>query len=302
MSRTQHSDQTAGPVLLAYLQEQLAAVVAADDAVRREDEHGLKDLRVGLRRLRTSLATYRPLVDREVTDPLRDRMQVVARGLGGARDDQVVHRRLWRLVDEEPSELGLGSARRLVGDEVRAAQTARVHATALLLGEEEWRSLLADLGTLVVDPPWREMAQRKAARELPRLLGKDLKQLRHAAGASDAALGNPDAPHQRDEALHATRKAAKRLRYGCEVAVPVLGKDVDRLRKATRQLQRVLGAHHDTVVTRAELVRLAGRADLHPGTAFTIGRLHAREAAQAEHLEDAYAVAWRAVRRAGRRL
>jgi CHAD domain-containing protein len=302
MSRSKHSDRTAGAVLHAYLEKQLAVVVVADDAVRRHDPRGLKDLRVGLRRLRTSLATYRPLLDREVTDPLRDRMQVVARGLGGVRDDQVVHSRLWRLVDEEPAELGLGSARRLVGDEVRAAQTERAHTTEVLLGTEEWRELRADLTALVAGPAWLEAAERRAVRELPRLLRKDLRRLRRASEAADATFEDHDAPHQHDVALHEIRKSAKRLRHACEVAAPVLGKDADRLRVAAKRLQAVLGAHHDTVVTRAALVRLAGRADLHPGTAFTLGRLHAREAEEAEHLDHAYIAAWHAVRRAGRRL
>jgi len=294
MSRTSNRDQSAGSVLRTYLEGQLAAVVAADDAVRRQDADGLRHLRVALRRLRTSLATYRPLVEAEQTDPLRERMGAVARGLGGARDDEVVRDRLWRLVEEEPGELGLGAARRMLGDRVRVAAHDRLPGTLEVLDGEPWRSLRADLAALVVNPPWTVQASRKAERELPRLLRKDLRKL--------LATTDPEVTHRRDVALHETRKAAKRLRYACEVAAPVLGKDVDRLRRSTRALQRVLGAHHDTVVTRVELVRLAGRADQHPGTAFTLGRLHARETHEAARLEDAYALALRDVRRAGRQL
>ena len=51
-------------------------------------------MRVGTRRLRSALATFRPLLDRAVTDPIRDELKWIAGELGGARDAEVLRERL----------------------------------------------------------------------------------------------------------------------------------------------------------------------------------------------------------------
>ncbi len=61
----------------------------------------------------------------------------------------------------------------------------------------------------------------------------------------------------RDDALHAVRRAAKRLRYACEVAEPVTGREAARLERATHRLTRALGVRQDTQVTRHALALVA---------------------------------------------
>jgi CHAD domain-containing protein len=85
----------------------------------------------------------------------------------------------------------------------------------------------------------------------------------------------------RPEALHAVRKAAKRVRYATEIAIPELGGAAD-VARAAKRIQQVLGELQDTVVTR-ELCRRFGVAAFAQGeNAFTFGRLHALEQARAE--------------------
>lgn len=286
--RAPKAKRPAGRVLQHYLADQLAAVERADLAVRRGEDEGVHDLRVALRRVHSALATWRPLVDREVTDPLRDQLGVLSGRLGQVRDDEVVHARLVELLDDEPADLALGEARRVVAEHASlAAEQGRAAARGILVTPEHL-ALLGSLRDLVEAPPWTERADEPAADVALARLRRELRRVRRRVAEVEQA----DGAAPRAEALHEVRKAAKRLRYAAEAARPVAGREAQRLRRGAKSLQRVLGEHHDTVATRAALVRLAGRGDLHPGTGFSLGRLHAREEQAAHELEQAGAARW----------
>lgn len=286
--RAAKAGKPAGRLLHHYLLDQVAAVQHADLAVRRGEAQGVHDLRVALRRIRSALVTWRPLLDRQVTDPLRERLRDLCVHLGQVRDDEVVHARLVELLDEEPADLALGDARRVVVEQAtRAAEQGRRAALDLLRGPDHL-ALLGALQALVEAPPWTGRAEEPAAAVVRGRLGRELRHLRERALEVEQA----DGPGPRAEALHEVRKAAKRLRYAAESARPVAGAKARRLRRGAASLQRVLGEHHDTVATRAALVRLAGRGDLHPGTGFSLGRLHAREEQVALELERAGVERW----------
>lgn len=276
----------AARVLHAYLAAQLERVLASDLAVRRREPEGIHDLRVALRRLRTTLATYRCLVDRDVTDPLREEMRWVSHALGSARDAEVVHERLSVLLAEERTALASGPARSLVVDTARADLREARRATDETLRSERYLAVIDSLHQLVSSPPWTQQAARKARKALPPLLAKDLRRLRRRIRAVDQAEDRAE----RDRRVHEVRKAAKRLRYACEAAGPVLGGEAGRLEDAAQQLQGMLGDHHDTVMIRTRLVEMAAGAAA--DVAFTLGRLHRAEEGEAERLENAARAAW----------
>ncbi len=114
--------------------------------------------------------------------------------------------------------------------------------------------------------------------------------VRQVESAGDAA--------ERTDRLHEVRKAAKRLRYACEAAHPVLGSRVSGVEKAAKQIQELLGDHHDTVLTRSWLVQLA--EDAKPDGTFTLGHLHAREEGEAVRLEREFVDAWAELERRAR--
>ena len=72
----------AGALLQARVQEQLEILKQRDVDVRRDTHEGVHKLRVAMRRVRSALTTFRPLVDREVTDPLREELKWIAGLLG----------------------------------------------------------------------------------------------------------------------------------------------------------------------------------------------------------------------------
>lgn len=281
-------DKPAGRVLHTYLLEQYDAVLAADRAVRRREPEGIHDLRVALRRLRSTLASFRPLVDRDVSDPLRDQMREISHLLGDARDAEVVSERLARLLDDEPANLRLGAARRTIGDDGRVTIRLGRRTAEDTMRSDEYVAMLRALRDVLVSLPWLPEAEEPAAEVVAQRIERDLRRLRARIAAANDAAGAAE----RARLLHEARKAAKRLRYTCEAGESVIGDDARRLRRATKDLQDVLGDHHDTMATRSVLRRLAGRGDLHPGTAFTLGRLHAREEQSARRLEREIEAAW----------
>ena len=107
-----HGEEPRGPgspvALIAHarLAEQVAELVRRDGRIRRGREGDVHQARVACRKLRSALATYRPLLDREVTEPLRTELRWLGSALGAARDSRVVRDRLTVLVGEEDDVVG----------------------------------------------------------------------------------------------------------------------------------------------------------------------------------------------------
>jgi CHAD domain-containing protein len=290
--------RTAADVVQARLADQVQELHALDPLVRHDVPDSVHRMRVATRRLRSALATFRPLLDRDVTDPLREELKWLAGALGEVRDTEVMHERLTALVAAEPAEAVRGGADSRVERElVHRYEAARVEAMRAMRSPR-YHDLLRRLDALVAAPPWSEIASERAAAALPARVRRDWKRLERRMGSAAAATE----PTERAARLHEVRKAAKRLRYAAETAVPVHGKHARRLVKRAKRLQTVLGDHHDAVVTQAWLRDLADAATAEGEDAFTFGVLHAREEVLVDTAEARLAKAWKkAARKKNRR-
>ncbi len=264
----------------AYLAAQVDDLARRDVEVRRGEPGGIHHARIACRRLRSALATFRPVLDRERTDPVRDEIRWLATTLGDARDATVVGQRLGALLADEPPEL-VDDA---VGRRVEATYGGRPEVPASLLSDR-YLDLRRVLDDLVADPPWTEEAARPAREVVTRLVRKDWKRLRRRWAAAAEA-------EDLDVALHQVRKAAKRLRYAAEAVQPVAGKKAKRLGAAAKGLTAHLGERQDTVATRVHLRRLADAAAAGGEPTFAYGRLHAREQGRAAELDARNASVW----------
>ncbi|MET9505138.1 CYTH and CHAD domain-containing protein [Streptomyces sp. NPDC006622] len=273
--------RTAGEHVLAYLAEQARAVVDLDPAVRRGLPDSVHGMRVACRRLRSCLRSYRPLLDAEVTEPVRAELKWLGGELGAERDHEVLLLRLRGGVDALPGELVLGpvSARLQAWDAARAAEAR--DRTLAALSSPRYVALLEALDRLTGHPPLRPKAARKAAKVLPAALVKEHDRL---ARRVERALLTPPGP-ERDAALHQARKAAKRVRYAAEAARPALGGPAKRLGRRGKAVQTALGDHHDSVVAREALRRQAVAAHRAGEPGFTWGLLYGREQAGAADRE-----------------
>lgn len=272
------------PPILAAL---VAELETADIGMRTHQGDGVHRMRIACRRLRGVLAALRRVLDREVTDPLRDELAWLAGRLSDARDDEVALAHLRAAVAELPAELVLGPvAARLQAAEIQAHETGRAKA-AELLADRRYLGLLDALHALLDDPPLTGAAGKSAEKVLGGVLAAEAMRLRTSVRAADHRTGQ-----ERTDALHEVRKSAKRARYTAEVTVPVLGGAADRVRKVGKKTQVLLGALQDTVVVRERCRRLAVAAQAAGESAFTYGLLLGREELRAREAEREFTSRW----------
>ncbi|MBB3086315.1 CYTH and CHAD domain-containing protein [Geodermatophilus sabuli] len=273
----------AGAVVVAALAGQLTALRAADLAVRTGQEDGVHDVRVACRRLRSILAAFRPVLDREQTDPLREELRWVGEQLSGARDGEVALAHLRALVAEQPPELVLGPVAARLQQTAVSDHEAGARAVTRALADRRYLRLLDALDALLADPPLTAAAGDPAPAVVADAVRRAGRRLRRAVAAAQAAEGE-----EREHALHAVRKAAKRVRYTAEVAAGLLGTPAEDLVADMQRVQDALGTVQDTVITRAYCTRLGLLAFAAGENAWSFGRLHGLEEARAARATDAF--------------
>jgi CHAD domain-containing protein len=274
--------------VLNYATAQRKAIHDNLAAVRDGNPDAVHDMRVAIRRLRSTLRTFRGLWNRPRSEALRGELKWLGTQLGKVRDGQVMSTVLAGAVHREPPELIAGPVaarlqRRLAAETLPAQEDLRDTLESSRVG-----ALLADLDALLLRQPNRprRWVTKRADRALTR-------------AERLFARADRTRPEERDRALHEARKAYKRGRYAVEVFKPHR-KSARRLAKRLGRLQDVLGEHHDTVVLR-QLLREEGMRAYGAGeNAFTYGLLHGRQHEEANRLLRKLPKARKAVRRSAK--
>jgi CHAD domain-containing protein len=264
----------------ARVRQQLEEIRANDPGTRLgTDPERLHDFRVAVRRLRALLRTIRPLIDATQTEPLRDELRWLGGLLGDVRDLDV-------MLDHLRGELAaIGLPEELVGGEALGeleVERERKRAALLeALDSERYAALLDALErtaeTLTIE--------KKAQTE--KLAASEFRKLRRAVEAAGPAPSDP--------VLHELRKRGKKARYAAEL---VDTKPAAKFVAAAKELQDVLGEHHDAIVA-AERLR-ALNTDGTRDVAFVLGRLVERERQRAERTRADWPEPWRQTLRTGR--
>lgn len=262
----------AAAVLHAYLATQVAAILGREDDLRVDAPDAVHRARVATRRLRSALRTFDRLLDRRVTDPLRDEVAWLAGLLGAPRDAEVVRARILDRLGALPPGLILGdvvaSARSGLTQEHGQAHAALVDAT----GSERYLELTDALLDLLADPPWRGRARRRADEVLPALVQEVVERVGRSVRPTRSLPGPPDPDdpavlHER----HETRKRAKAARYGWEALAPALGPDAAEAAHRWEAVTEALGELQDVVVTRERLLALSAAAEGDGVPSFSLG-------------------------------
>ena len=210
----------------------------------------------------------------------------VGQVLGRARDAEVLHERLLTDLGALSGTDVTAAAAAIDAELGAAARAGRAEALAAMDGER-YAAALADLDALLADPPFAGDAELPAARVLPDLLRRDRRRVARRVRAARELDRGP----ARDASLHAARKAAKRLRYAAELAVPLAPRRAGRLVDAVTQVQDTLGLRQDAVVAMAFLSELAG-GHVPSEVAFELGQVDALEARRAGEAERAFFATW----------
>ncbi len=291
---TAHSP--ARDVVQAHLIEQFDALLTRGEDARADVPDGVHKARVATRRLRSALATFRPLLNREITDPLRDELKWIAGELGGARDAEVLRMRLLDELADEPDDLVLGPVAARIEVELRSDHRKAHDELIEALDSKRYLSLLDRLDDLVTAPPFTELADERADKVLTKRVRKAYDRVDRLV-SHGPPRGPAHDPDHVDEWYHEIRKAAKRIRYAAESVEPAFGAAATAMAEAAEDLQEVLGEHQDSVVARQALRDLGARMFLDGDNTFTIGRLHALEQVRGDRAIADFEAAWRALSR-----
>jgi CHAD domain-containing protein len=290
------TDPTAGDVVTAAVRGGAARVFAHDPLVRLgsatdDGDTAVHQMRVGCRRLRSDLRTFRPLLAGDWADRLRAELSWIAGVLGGPRDAEVMRDRLRRTAAADPlCPLDADAVARI--DAALAVRHDRAVAEAgEAMRSARYRALLDGLVAAANAPALTEDAARPAAELLPRLVARPWRRLAYGGkgvdGAADLDRGAPDAR------WHAVRINGKKARYAVDAAAPVIGRPAVKLAAALATVQKVLGEHQDAALAASTWAAIA---EEHPGDvalAVTAGRLYERERAAVHAARDRFPEAWK---------
>jgi inorganic triphosphatase YgiF len=275
--------------LVDLVQEHLLANQPA--ALHGDEVEGVHQMRVAVRRMRSLLVLFRPVLERQATKCFEQELRRLGDVLGRARD--------WDVFLDET--LLAASSDGVPVDAVaalHAAATERRHAahqdTKKAIAEPTFARFVLALrswsqsGMGAID---ERHADRPLAKAAPGLLDG----LEHKLARRLDKADPDDAP-----SLHSVRKSAKKLRYGIEYFEGLHGQDAKEYLKRCNRLQKRLGGLNDLETATARAAELAdGRIDLAPAlgllAAWAAGKRKPvlKKARKAEHAFVRTAVFWR---------
>lgn len=280
----------------AHIARHTRRLRAADMMVRRDAEDAVHQMRVAARRIRSGLRVFRPLLDQEWADALREELAWVAGELGDYRDTEVLLARLEEHLDRLPDGVDPQPAREHV-ERVLSQRLAVARERALaMLDSKRYHDLQARLVSASDDPvttaqadlpghqtipPLVERAWKKLAKESVRLLADEVSQ---EGGAPDTEW-------------HATRITAKKARYAAEAAAPVFGDEAAAFAKALSRVTEVLGEHQDGAIAIERIKELAADEQVSAPAAFGLGALLSVEHDSARAAREEFSTVWSQVSR-----
>ncbi len=229
-------------------------------AIDGRDPEGVHQMRIGLRRLRSALSVFRPLIPDGQLIWLRDSAKQTINALGPARDWDVFQSDLLEpVLAAKPDDPAL----RAIRTKVRAKARASYRRVRNSLALPSYTEFALRLGQWVESRGWRADAD-------PRMIE------RHALPATifakkmlrkrqkKALAAGKDFARLTAEERHDLRITLKKLRYAAEFFAPLVEKKkITPLLKSAKKLQDDLGLMNDVAVAEGLLDQLPARSGKH---------------------------------------
>ena len=258
----------AGDTFIANVNAAVAQIHAnRAGATAGRDPEFLHQLRVGMRRLRTTLQACRSLLRRKETRRHERRLRKALKALGAARDWDVFERDIGSPVLRRLAHARAEPARRQARAAARSAQMRFLPQEVLAWARSRpWRA--GSRAGEVIDAFSRRALERAYAR---------------LTGAAEE-IDWKDAPRR-----HRVRIRLKRLRYACECFAAAWPEQAQRRFFAKlRHLQNVLGELNDVAVQRRMLQQMADAGAPARAVARATGLLARRERSLLGRLRPAW--------------
>ncbi len=260
-------DATVGEAFQAIARKALAQIAANAETLRLQPgPEAVHQLRVGVRRLRSALTTFKPLLAGDGLQSLKTQLRWLGHACDAARNlDVFAGETLHPAELGESAPAGLHSLRKAVDAARRRAWAEAGEASS----SERFRALMVDAVAWVETGGWLDGPDaREAIRPFAKAALK--RHLKSLAKHGRAARGGDD------EARHYLRIEAKKLRYATEALTSLYGeKRAAPYLERLRDLQEALGALNDLAAAEPLIARLT----LSPEAAFAAGELVGLKAA-----------------------
>lgn len=229
--------QSVGTFLHSVLVEASDDLFGTERAAMADEPDGVHRARVSVRRLRSVLAGYRGVLDAATADRLRVDYAEWGRELGVVRDIEVRAGIAAELLTR--ARIDDGTVHRRLVDEERIAY-AQAHTRLVERAQGPKAASRAGMLRAFVAAPGFSDPDAAADRVVVRVLRDQERRVRRAVHRLDGT----------EEAYHAVRKAARRLRYvaeaGADGAFPLPG--AADLARTGEILHDLLGAHRDALL------------------------------------------------------
>lgn len=273
----------------AVLSLHVRHLLLADVAVRRDLPDSVHQMRVAARRLRSSFATFAPLLDPAASEPLSEELKWIASELGAIRDTEVMIDRLDRHAGALDDPADTERARGVI-DPVLARRLAAARSSALAaLRSDRHQQLIDDLMSAAIDPPVVDAAYAPCDEALLPLVARTWRRLDKAI--SGLELDGESAP------WHLARIKAKRARYAADAVAGIFGRRMEALAEGLADVTELLGDHQDANVAQAIIRELASHEATDGLTGMSLGLLHEFEAEEEILDRMRFAELWSRVRR-----
>ena len=274
-------EPSAGEVVQEALRAQVRDLGEQEPGAHAASPEAVAKMRVTTRQLRCTLLGFSRTLDRSAIRPVAEELKWLGAQLADERDTHELVERLSDDVRLLPEDMVVGPVVADLREAVRRLAQEGAQTVTVALDGPRYQALLQALDQLTDDPPFTSRAELPAHTELPESLAKAIRALERRLVEADGLA--PGRAH--DVALHEARKADKRVRYMCELVIPVVGEPAHLLHRQAEKLQKLLGDHQDSVVARATLRLLAAEAHAKGHSTFTYGLLYAIEHRRAEQVE-----------------
>jgi CHAD domain-containing protein len=275
-SATNTPAQTLGDYAYQAVQKHYKKILKWEKSVKKdEDPEALHQMRVGMRRLRTSVSRFAIALD--LSKPISDKnIGKIARRLGNLRDLDVLKENLEK--DYKPHLSN--KEQKYLHTAFDAIAKQREHALSTVettLKDEAYKSLKQSMEEWLEKPSYKDLAAITIGQVLPDLLLPEVSQfLLHPGWLVGTEVVESELKIHQDweaeriekqltkegETLHSLRKRAKGVRYQMELFSDLYSESYAAYIADVKSIQDILGAMQDSVVL-TEWLEDVFKSDMH---------------------------------------
>ena len=265
----------------AALRDCFAQIITNAELTRKSDNpEGPHQLRVGLRRLRTALALFRPAIGGAEATRLATAARDLAGEVGEMRDLDVL---IEEIVTPTAARPGLAEGAGALREALLVRAEARRAALRAHLESTGVQRILLDLGAFIEARGWLDPADIsqsvRLAEPVERLARARLSKRWRKVEKRARGLAGMDTEHR-----HELRKELKKLRYGIEFLGATLSEKRSRaMLTRLKRLQDVFGGLNDAAMAERRLSGDGAPCPDSPPARYAAGWIVGQAEAKAEH-------------------